>query len=286
MLLIADSGSTKCDWVLFKNKEQEPIKIRTKGLNPSILKKENLEDILLKSEALLQNKNDIKAIYFFGAGCNTPNTIEVIESLFSSIFPNATSVVKEDTMAAVWATTSKPAVVCILGTGSNCCFYDGENIHLKVPAMGYLLMDEASGNYFGKELLKSYYYNQMSADLKAAFEADFSLDENLVIQNLYQSSTPNKYLAEFAKFLFQHKNDALVDKILREGIDKFIDNNILQFKEELKTVPLYFVGSIAFYAQDYIMKALKERGLRASRFVKRPIDSVIHKIKEANFLET
>jgi len=146
-------------------------------------------------------------------------------------------------------------------------------------------MDEASGNYFGKELLKSYYYNQMSAELKAAFENDFDLDENVVIQNLYQSNTPNQYLAEFAQFLFQHKNDALIDKIIREGIAKFIDNNILQFKEELKTVPLFFVGSIAFYAQDYIMKALKERGLRASRFVKRPIDNVIHKIKEANFLE-
>jgi len=285
MLLIADSGSTKCDWVLFKNKEQEPIKIRTKGLNPSILDKEKIEDVLLNSASLLQYKNEIKSIYFFGAGCNTSNTIELIETIFSNIFPKATSVVKEDTMAAVWATTNKPAVVCILGTGSNCCYYDGENIRLKVPAMGYLLMDEASGNYFGKELLKSYYYNQMSAELKAAFENDFCLDENVVIQNLYQSNTPNQYLAEFAKFLFQHKNDALIDKIIREGIAKFINNNILQFKEELKTVPLFFVGSIAFYAQDYIMKALKERGLRASRFVKHPIDNVIHKIKEANFLD-
>jgi len=285
MLLIADSGSTKCDWVLFKNKEQEPIKMRTKGLNPSILDKEKIEEILMNSASLLQYKNEIKAIYFFGAGCNTSNTIELIETIFLNIFPKATSVVKEDTMAAVWATTNKPAVVCILGTGSNCCYYDGENIQLKIPAMGYLLMDEASGNYFGKELLKSYYYNQMSAELKAAFENDFDLDENVVIQNLYQSNTPNQYLAEFAQFLFQHKNDALIDKIIREGIAKFIDNNILQFKEELKTVPLFFVGSIAFYAQDYIMQALKERGLRASRFVKRPIDNVIHKIKEANFLE-
>jgi len=285
MLLIADSGSTKCDWVLFEDKKQAPIKFRTKGLNPSILKKEHLEEILANSKELLQYKNEIKCIYFFGAGCNTPNTIEVITSLFSKLFPNSRAIVKEDTMAAVWATTFDPAVVCILGTGSNCCYYDGANIQLKVPAMGYLLMDEASGNYFGKELLKSYYYNQMSPDLKAAFEKEYTLDENIVIQNLYQSNTPNQYLAEFAKFLFQHKNNALIDKIIREGIAKFIDNNILQFKEELKTVPLYFVGSIAFYAQDYIMDALKERGLKTSRFVKRPIESVILKIKETNFLD-
>lgn len=284
MLLIADSGSTKCDWVLFKDKEQEPIKIRTKGLNPSILSAEILLEIISENEALMQFKNEIKSVYFFGAGCNTKNSIQVIENLFSTIFKNAISIVKEDTMAAVWATTNKPAVVCILGTGSNCCYYDGENIQLKVPAMGYLLMDEASGNYFGKELLKSYYYNQMPPELKNSFEAEFSLGENEVIENLYQSNTPNQYLAQFAKFLFQHKEDALIDKILKEGISKFIDNNILQFKEELKTVPLNFVGSIAFYAQDYIMLALKERGLRASRFVKRPIENVINKIKNENFL--
>jgi len=284
MLLIADSGSTKCDWVLFKNKEQEPIKIRTKGLNPSILKEEDLFDVISNSPLLSQYKNDIKAVYFFGAGCNTKKSIQIIEGLFSVIFKNAISIVKEDTMAAVWATTKKPAVVCIIGTGSNCCYYDGENIQLKVPAMGYLLMDEASGNYFGKELLKSYYYNQMPPELKKYFEAEFSLNENEVIENLYQSNTPNQYLAQFAKFLFQHKEDALINKIINEGISKFIDNNILQFKEELKNVPLYFVGSIAFYAQDYIMQALKERGLKASRFVKRPIDNLIHKIKEENFM--
>ncbi len=284
MLLIADSGSTKCDWILFKNKVEEPIKIRTEGLNPAILNSEKLEAILLNSETLLQYKNEIKAVYFFGAGCNTIKSIQIIESVLTKLFPIAKLVVKEDTMAAIWATTNKPAVVCILGTGSNCCFYDGENIQLKVPAMGYLLMDEASGNYFGKELLKSYYYNQMSPDLKIAFETAFCLDESIVIENLYQSNTPNQYLAAFAQFMFKHKNEDLIERILREGIDKFIENNILQFKEELRTVPLYFVGSIAFYAQDYIMEALKERGLKASRFVKRPIDNVIHKIKEANFL--
>lgn len=285
MLLIADSGSTKCDWVLFKDKDQEPIKIRTKGLNPAILKKENLEEIISNSSELLQFKNEIKTIYFFGAGCNNTQSIEMLENLFHTIFPNAESTVKEDTMAAVWATTNDPAVVCILGTGSNCCFYDGENIQLKVPAMGYLLMDEGSGNYFGKELLKSYYYHQMPEDLKVSFEQEFSLSENEVIEKLYQNATPNQYLAEYAVFLFQHKEHPLMQKIISDGFGKFIDNHILQFKEELKSVPLYFVGSVAFYGQDFLNSALKERGIRASRFVKRPIENVIHKIKEANFLD-
>ena len=280
MFLIADSGSTKCDWVLFESKEKEPIRFRTKGLNPSILKRGAIQKVFSENEIFKSYFNKVKSIYFFGAGCNTPKTIQLIEDVLSSFFKKSTIVVKEDTMAAVWSTTKKPAVVCILGTGSNCCFYDGEYIHLKVPAMGYLLMDEASGNYFGKELLKSYYYNQMPAELKVSFEKEFSLNENEVINNLYQSETPNKYLAEFATFLFKYKEHYLIDTIIKEGIIKFIDNNVLQFRDELKTVPLYFVGSIAYYAQDYIISALKERGLKASRFVKSPIDNVIYKIME------
>ena len=125
----------------------------------------------------------------------------------------------------------------------------------------------------------------MPDELIIPFEKQFSLKENKVIENLYQSDTPNQYLAEFAIFLFQHKEHPLIDRIIKEGITKFVDNNILQFKEELNSVPLYFVGSIAFYAQDYIKSILKERGIRASRFVKRPIESVIQKIKNDNFLE-
>jgi N-acetylglucosamine kinase-like BadF-type ATPase len=155
-----------------------------------------------------------------------------------------------------------------------------------VPAMGYLLMDEASGNYFGKELLKSYFYNQMPAELKVSFEKEFSLNENEVINNLYQSETPNKYLAEFAIFLFKYKEHHLMDAIIREGISRFIDNNVLQFRNELKTVPLYFVGSVAYYAQDYIMDALRERGLKASRFIKSPMDTVIQKIIDEKLLVT
>lgn len=287
MLLIADSGSTKCDWVLIENKEKKPIKIKTKGLNPAILNKEKITQTLEANKVLSLYKDRVTTVYFFGAGCNTLEAVKLVEEVLSAFFKKAdVPIVKEDTMAAVWATTNKPAVVCILGTGSNCCYYDGENIHLKVPAMGYLLMDEASGNYFGKEVLKSYYYNQMPTELRNSFEKEYSLNENEVINNLYQSEAPNKYLAEFTMFLFENKEHSLMDLIIREGISKFIDNNVLQFKNELKTVPLCFVGSVAFYAQDYIMSALKERGLKASRFVKCPIDNVIHNIVNKEFLKT
>lgn len=283
MLLIADSGSTKCDWVLFKNKNAAPIKIKTEGLNPSILKKEAIETVIFGNSDFKKYKDDITSVHFYGAGCNSADTILLMETIFSTFFQNAKVVVKEDTMAAVKASTNDAAVVCILGTGSNCCFFDGKEIQQKVPAMGYMLMDEASGNYFGKELLKCYYYNEMPEVIKHSFKNKYDLNENTVIKQLYQSETPNKYLAAFAIFLFNNKEDEVMRKIIKDGISKFIDHHILQYKNELKSVPLYFVGSISYYAQDFIIEALKERGLRASRFIKRPIENLINKIKQETF---
>lgn len=279
MLLIADSGSTKCDWVLFKNMKDDPIRIRTKGLNPSILGKEELEKIIFESKELLEFKEAVSRIFFFGAGCSSLETNRVIETIFNVVFKNANAVVKEDTMAAVWATTNSPAVVCILGTGSNCCYYDGVDIHLKVPSMGYVLMDECSGNYFGKALLRAYYLNKMPQDLRILFEDQFSVSVEEVLHKIYQNTTPNEYLAKFAVFLIENKKHRFLEAILFKGIHDFVENHVMQFEEELKSVPVCFVGSIAYYLQDEIKFVLEAKGLSASKFVRRPIDQVIENIK-------
>lgn len=278
MILIADSGSTKCDWVLYGNDKSNPIKIRTKGLNPVILSKKELKAIIYKNEDLFTNKDHIKSIHFFGAGCGTKKNQQKINKILTSFFKNASAFTHEDIMAAVYATTSSPAVVSILGTGSNCCFFDGKKTHLKSPALGYVLMDEGSGNYFGKELLKAYYYNKMPESLSKVFECDYNLKEKEVVKQLYKSSTPNKYLAKFARFMFEHKAHPYIHKILMDGMELFIENNIMQYKEELKKVPLHFVGSIAYFAQDYIQEVLSKKGFQATHFVRRPIDNIITNI--------
>lgn len=284
MILIADSGSTKCDWLLIQNKDSEPIKIRTSGINPSILSSAAIEEVLTDLLVGISEPENIQKIYFFGAGCNNEISNAKLQKELEEMFPQANVVVKEDTMAAVWATTSEPAVVSIIGTGSNCCYFNGKEIEQKVPAMGYMLMDEASGNYFGKELLKAYYFNEMPTHLRVLFEVTYELGQTTVIQNLYQSNTPNKYLAEFARFLFRHKDEVFCENIIKEGVEKFVKHHILAHKSELGSVPLYFVGSIAFYAQDYIRACLHVHGIKASRFVKRPMDNLIQRIKKENIL--
>ncbi|MFT4611881.1 MAG: N-acetylglucosamine kinase-like BadF-type ATPase [Glaciecola sp.] len=277
MLLIADSGSTKCDWILYKN--EKPIRIRTKGLNPSILSKKKLKKIISNNKELAQYKDAVISIHFFGAGCGTKKNQKKINKILTSYFEKATATTNEDIMAAVYATTNKPAVVCILGTGSNCCFYDGKTIHLKTPSLGYIVMDEGSGNYFGKELLKAYFYKKMPDDLKFSFEKNFNLKEKNIIKNLYQSSTPNKYLAEFARFLFENEEHPFIKKIILEGINLFVENHIMLYAQELKTAPLHFVGSIAYHTQKYIEIALNKKGLKATSYIRRPIDNLVTHIK-------
>jgi N-acetylglucosamine kinase-like BadF-type ATPase len=282
MILIADSGSTKCDWILCEHKEKEPLRIKTKGLNPAILSKKQFAKIISQSDELLAHKEDIKQIKFFGAGCGTTRNQKKVNTILKSFFENAQAETCEDTMAAVMATTKEPAVVCILGTGSNCCYFDGKNIHLKTPSLGYILMDEGSGNHFGKMLLKAYYYDYMPTALKNLFEKDYALKEKDIIKGLYKSNTPNKYLASFAPFLFKYESNSFCQNMLYEGVKVFIENHVLKFRDSLKQVPIHFVGSIAYYGQEYIKKALQERGIKSGKFVKSPIDSIISQQIELN----
>jgi N-acetylglucosamine kinase-like BadF-type ATPase len=279
MILIAESGSTKCDWVLLDSSKNEPTKIRTKGLNPAILEKKELKNIISSNTELANYKEQVKFIYFFGAGCNTLKNKNNVHLVLNSFFNKATTIVEEDTMAAVYATTNTPAVVCILGTGSNCCFYDGVSIINKSTSLGYIVMDEGSGNHFGKELLKAYYYRQMPEELRISFKKEYDLKEESVINELYQSKTPNKYLANFAPFIFKNEGHAFMKELINEVMNLFIKNHILQYSKELETVPLHFVGSIAFHGKEYISNQLKKHGLQAASYIQRPIDNLINYIK-------
>ncbi|WP_053976237.1 hypothetical protein [Mangrovimonas xylaniphaga] len=285
MVVIADSGSSKCDWV-FCVSGGAPIKIRTQGLNPSISNKKALLDNLKNIDEVLLHGEKVRHVYFYGAGCNTVESKNMMKDVLVAVFPNAVFEVEEDVMAAVKATVKgKPGVVCILGTGSNACYFDGTEIIAKVPSLGYVLMDEGSGNYFGRELLKSYYYQQMPEDLRMAFEKQFSLEEKDVLHRLYKCDAPNKYLAQFAPFLVGHKSHEFARELLVQGFSVFVDNQLMQYSEELKTSPLHFVGSIAFYAQEILQEVLSGYGFKAKGFVKCPMDNLVQTMLNGNSVQ-
>ena len=215
-------------------------------------------------------------IYFYGAGCGTEPPKELIKKVFSPIFKNANFVIKEDTYAAVYA-CCKPeekAIVSILGTGSNCSYFDGKNIHQKITSLGYILMDDASGNYFGRQLLRDYYFNNMPQELQIKFKSEFNLEAELIKDHLYKKPNPNTYLAKFAKFLVQNKDLKYSKDLITKGFNLFINNQILQF-ENSSEIPLHFVGSIGFYLKENLKSSLNNKGLICGKILKKPIDGLV-----------
>lgn len=275
MILIADGGSTKCDWILLNNKGDQIFKTRTKGLNPAVFPENMLEQRIEENVDLQEVKSTVERIHFFGAGCGTETPRKLLEDIIANFFTNASEVlVKEDMVAAAYAATTEPGIVCILGTGSNSCFFDGENIEMAVNSLGYILMDEASGNYFGKRLLRDYYYKRMPPDLAKKFETEYNLDSDEIKRNLYKKENPNTYLANFAEFIFSNERNGYFYKLVHEGIQEFIHSRVLSFKQA-QNVPIHFIGTIAYFSEDIIRAVAQPYHLEIGNIIRRPIDALI-----------
>ena len=221
MILIADGGSTKADWIAINSEKKEEFRVRTLGLNPAVVPAEELNNRIINMFQLMNVKEEISEIYFYGAGCGTPKPTALLKKILETIFINAKVHVAEDMLAAVYAATGKePAMVCILGTGSNSCYFDGEKMQMLVASLGYVLMDEASGNYFGKKLINDYFYDKMPKGIASEFENDFNLDVDHIKKNIYQEANPNMYLASFAKFMFDFKEDKYIKRLIKKRISR------------------------------------------------------------------
>jgi len=284
MILIADGGSTKADWVLLDKLGKEVLKTRTGGLNPAVFDAELMMSRIQENSDLVDHKDSITNVYFYGAGCGTEKPTLLLKSIFESFFVNAIIEVSEDTYAAAYAVTTKPGIVCILGTGSNSCYFDGEKVDVRIPSLGYILMDEASGNYFGKRLIRDYYYKRMPSKLAKKFEINFDVNADVIKKNIYKESNPNTYLAHFAEFIFRNERNSYFDKVLEKGINVFFKTRILTYKE-VKEVPVHFVGSIAYFARNIIEVVAKKHNVKLGKIVRRPIDGLIAYHREKLKLE-
>jgi N-acetylglucosamine kinase-like BadF-type ATPase len=279
MILIVDSGSTKCDWLaLDSNGKQLFEKQRTKGMNPAILSAKNLKKTISKNDILKSNKKDVKNVYFYGAGCGTEKPKTMLHDVLQDYFVNAEISVNEDTYAAVYATVGKehkPAVVCILGTGSNCSYFDGEILHQRVDSLGYSIMDDAAGNYFGRQLIRDYFFKKMPETLRVAMASKYNLEPDFIKYNLYKQPNPNAYLASFAEFIFLNKDNDYMTNLIKNGVRLFARNMILQFQDVLENVPVHFAGSIAYFSQNEILEIGNELGFKVGVFERRPIEGLV-----------
>jgi N-acetylglucosamine kinase-like BadF-type ATPase len=275
MILIADGGSTKADWIAINSEKKEEFRVRTLGLNPAVVPDEELNNRIVNMFQLMNIKEEVSEIYFYGAGCGTPKPTAILKKILEAIFVNAKVHVSEDMLAAVYAATGKkPAMVCILGTGSNSCYFDGEKMQMLVASLGYVLMDEASGNYFGKKLVVDYFYNRMPKAIASEFEKEFNLDADHIKKNIYQEANPNMYLASFAKFMFDFKEDKYIKRLIKKGFQEFFKYRVLPYNINSET-SIYFIGSIAHYFRDTLEKVASKYNLKITDVIQRPIDNLL-----------
>ena len=276
MKIIVDSGSTKTDWIAIDDGGNKLFETQTLGLNPQVLTEYILEERIINNYDLYQVRKEVTKIYFYGAGCGTEPPKQLLKKVFTPIFVNADLNIKEDTYAAVYS-CCKPgekAIVSIIGTGSNCSYFDGNKIHQKITSLGYVLMDDASGNYFGRQLLRDYYFNTMPKELGIKFKNKFNLKAEFIKDSLYKKPNPNTYLAKFAKFLIENKDLKYSKELIKKGFTLFVENQINQFENSNK-VSLHFVGSVGFYLQENLKKVLESKGLKIGKVIKKPIDGLV-----------
>ncbi len=275
MILIADGGSTKADWIALDNDKNEVFRVRTLGLNPAVVTQNELKNRIVNMFQLMDVQAEVTEIHFYGAGCGTPKPSAILKSVLETVFIHAKVNIAEDMLAAVYAASgNKPAIVCILGTGSNSCYYDGTTVHMNTVSLGYSVMDEASGNYFGKLLLREYFYGKMPKRIAKKFEEVYDLDADVIKYHLYKQPNPNRYLASFAKFMFEFKEDKYIKKIIKRGFQEFFKYRVLPFGKTTDT-PIYFIGSIAFYFSEILKKVAKKNHLSVTGILQRPIDNLL-----------
>ncbi|HKL35596.1 MAG TPA: hypothetical protein VJ899_04855 [Salegentibacter sp.] len=285
MILIADGGSTKCDWILLSATGEELLRTRTKGLNPAVFPETVLEQRVEENADLREVKDKVERVHFYGAGCGTETPRKLLEGIFTNFFTNVEEVIiLEDMVAAVYAATTEPGIVCILGTGSNSCYFDGKDIHQAVNSLGYILMDEASGNYFGKRLIRDYYYKRMPPELAEEFGKKYNMDSDEIKKNLYRKDNPNTYLASFAEFIFSNERNGYFYKLVHEGITDFMHSRVMCYTQAQNT-PVHFIGTIAYFSEDIIRAVAQPYGIEIGNIVRRPIDALIEYYRKEVLVE-
>lgn len=277
MILIADSGSTKTDWRLVKG--EEVISFSTIGFNPYFVTK---EDVLreLKQSELKRIAQDVRQVYFYGAGCASSEKREFIKEVFLQFFSKATIAVEHDLLGAARATCKdKPGMAAILGTGSNTCIYNGEKVIENIPALGYILGDEGSGAHLGKSFIKAYLGKELSEKTAKKFYDQYQLELIDILNAVYKESFPNRFLASFSPFIYKNINDIEVLTLVKSCFNAFFDKHICRY-DNYKKNQLHLVGSVAYYYQDIISEIASEKGLTIGIIIKQPIEELVtyHKL--------
>ena len=271
--LICDSGSTKAEWCLLNGKSKKIV--TTQGLSPYFLTTQQIQQIIAK-ELMPKIKNIIiDEVFFYGTGCSNPENVKSVKKAISLVFSKAKVTVDHDLMGAAKALCgSNKGIACILGTGSNSCFYNGKKIVKNSPGLGYVLGDEGSGAYLGKKLIQYFLYKTFDEDLMDRFNAKYATNSVDILNHVYKQPLPNRYLASFVPFLIENRGHYMIENIIEDAFNDFFFNHIYKYRESWQ-MPINFVGSVAFGFKDVLKEMCNAYELQLGIVIKKPMDGLI-----------
>jgi glucosamine kinase len=271
--LIADSGSTKAEWCLLDGKKKKTI--FTQGISPYFLTSTEIVSILEKELKPKMKGVAPSAIHFYGTGCSNPANIKSVKQALQKVFPKAKIAVDHDLMGAAKALCGdEKGIACILGTGSNSCYYNGKNILKNSPGLGYVLGDEGSGAYLGRKVVQYYLYNTFDPDLMDRFKAKFNVGAAEILDAIYKQPMPNRYLASFAIFLSENRGHYMIENIIEDGINDFFFTHICKYTESW-SLPIHFIGSVAYGFKDVIKEMCASYELQLGKVLKNPMEGLV-----------
>ncbi len=274
MYFVAESGSTKCDWILIDNKNNESF-CSTMGFNPFFHSSELIETELKKVDKIIKIAPEINGVYFYGAGCSSDELNAIVIEGLQKVFENAKINVDHDLLASAYATyNGKPQISCIIGTGSNSCFFDGEKLIEEVPALGYILGDEGSGSYYGKKLIANFLYHRLPKEIENDFIKEYNLTKDDLIEQVYMKPNANVFIASFMPFIVKHKENSYFKNMIREGFKQFIDVHVTCYKN-YQDLEINFVGSIAHIFEEQLKEAAEAYTIKIGSIIKRPANALV-----------
>ncbi|RYY50402.1 MAG: N-acetylglucosamine kinase [Chitinophagaceae bacterium] len=272
-ILIADSGSTKTEWCLLHGDKKK--KLSTQGLSPYFLNVEQIQAILEKELIPKLKEAAPDEIYFYGTGCSNPANAAIVKKAIQSFYKKASVKVDHDLTGAAKAICGdEKGIACILGTGSNSCYYNGKKIVKNSPGLGYVLGDEGSGAYMGKKVIQYFLYNTFDEDLMERFKSKFNTNSIEILEAVYKKPLPNRYLASFAIFLAENRGHFMIENIIEDGLNDFFFNHIYKYRESW-SLPINFAGSIAYGFKDVLKDLCNSYELQLGNVIKNPMEGLI-----------
>lgn len=274
MILIADSGSTKTDWVVAEGHDVLHT-FKTIGLNPYFVQTEEARGILQEAFAGQFDKDDIRAVHFYGAGCSSAPKQKVIGDALEVIFPNITTEVEHDMLAAARALFgNSPGIACILGTGSNACVYDGRYIAESLFSLGYMFGDEGSGAHLGKSYIADHLKERAPVEIMHAFVEKYEMSREEILTNIYKKANPNRFLASFTHFLKEQLEHPYVHDLVQACFEAFFEEQVSRFSQYQQR-KLGCIGSVAYHFREVFDKAAEKFGVQTAQMMVSPMEGLV-----------